>query len=262
MSFFRKAFAAVLAACSLFFVHEARAEQWTRKSFLLPDGKFELTGDPARPAMAEIGISRDAFAEPFALAPHFYWGVTNDLTIGISHQRGLCLHGCDRAYDDVGFDLMYFLTGSDKFELDLHAGVPIGSFGGRRSEDGNDRSPLIMGLQAGVIGKVNFGITSFVFDPSLYIGVTARDRGNTQRFNLPFWFYFQATDVIVPFVGSGIGGPFDQFSDYVAIPLEGGMLFDVAQDVDVGFSARFHNLFGADGSADFRSLYFLGRFRF
>lgn len=262
MSFFRKAFAAVLAASCLLVVHEARAEQWTRKSFILPDGKFELTGDPARPAMAEIGISKGAFAKPFALAPHFYWGVTDDLTLGISHQRGLCLNGCDRAYDDVGFDLMYFLTGSDKFELDLHAGVPIGSFGGGHYEGTTVSRPFIMGLQAGVIGKVNFGITSFVFDPSLYIGLTNRDRGNTQAINLPFWFYFQATDVIVPFVGSGVGGPFDEFSDNVAIPLEGGMLFDVAQDVDVGFSARFHNVFGAHATADARSLYFLGRFRF
>jgi hypothetical protein len=46
------------------------------------------------------------------------------------------------------------------------------------------------------------------------------------------------------------------------MPLEGGILFDVARDVDVGFSLRFHHLVGPDGSADARSLYFLGRFRF
>jgi len=46
------------------------------------------------------------------------------------------------------------------------------------------------------------------------------------------------------------------------MPLEAGMLFDVARDVDVGFSLRFHHLVGPDGNADSRSLYFLGRFRF
>jgi hypothetical protein len=249
---FSRAFGAVLAAFCLLLPTGARAEEWTRKSFLLRDGSFEITGDPARPAMVEINASRNSFGEPILVAPHFYWGVTEDLTIGISHQRGLCLNGCDKVYNDAGFDLMYFLTGSDRFELDLHAGVPVGSF-----------SPFYMGLQAGVLGRVNIGrITAFVFDPSLYVGVTHRDRGNTQALNLPFWFYFQATDVVVPFVGSGLQGPLDEFSDRFQIPLEGGILFDVAQNVDVGFSFRFHQVLGPYHTADARSLYFLGRFRF
>jgi hypothetical protein len=248
----KKALGAVLAAFCLLAATDARAEQWTRKSFLMPEGSFEITGDPARPAMLEINASRNAFAEPILVKPHFYWAVTNDLSLGISHQRGLCLNGCDKVYNDAGFDLMYYLTGSDKFELDLHAGVPVGSF-----------SPFYMGVQGGVLGRVNIGaITAFVFDPSVYIGFTHRDRGNTQSLNLPFWFYFQATDVVVPFVGGGVQGPFDEFSNNFAMPLEGGILFDVAQNVDVGFSFRFHNLIGPNGSGDARSLNFLGRFRF
>jgi hypothetical protein len=147
---------------------------------------------------------------------------------------------------------MYYLTGSNKFELDLHAGIPIGSI-----------DPFVMGVQGGVLGRVNLGdVTAFVFDPSVYVGFTNRRRGNGQNLNLPFWFYFQATDVVVPFVGSGVGGPFDGFFDDFALPLEGGILFDVARDVDVGFSLRFHHLLGHEGTVDSRSLYFLGRFRF
>jgi hypothetical protein len=249
---FRKAFGAVLAAICLVSAPDAQAEEWTRKSFLLPKGSFEITGDPARPAMLGINASRNSFGEPITVAPHFYWGVTDDLTLGISHRDGLCLNGCDRVYNDTGFDLIYFLTGSNKFELDLHAGVPIRSF-----------SPFEMGIEGGVLGKVNIGrITSFVFDPSVYIAFANRNRGVGQELNLPFWFYFQATDVVVPFVGSGAHGPFEGYFDNFGMPLEGGMLFDVAQNVDVGFSLRFHNLIGPHGNADWRSLYFLGRFRF
>jgi hypothetical protein len=118
-------------------------------------------------------------------------------------------------------------------------------------------------VQGGVLGRVNIGdITAFVFDPSLYIGFTNRRLGNRQDLNLPFWFYFQATDVVVPFVGSAVSGPLDGFFDNFAPPLEGGILFDVARNVDVGFSLRFHHLLGPDGTVDSRSLYFLGRFRF
>jgi len=246
---FSRAFGAVLAAFCLLFATQAHAEEWTRKSFLLPDGSFEITGDPARPAMVEINASRDSFAKPIHIAPHFYWGVTDDLSLGISHRAGLCLNGCDKAYNDAGFDLMYYLTGSDKFELDLHAGVPVRSF-----------SPFELGVQGGVLGRVNFGrITAFVFDPSVYVPFTRR---GDPELNLPFWFYFQATDVVVPFVGSAVSGRLRGFFDDFAFPLEGGILFDVARNVDVGFSARFHHLVGSHGTLDSRSLYFLGRFRF
>ncbi len=248
----KKAVGAALAAFSLLSTGQARAEEWTHKSFLMPQGSFEITGDPARPAMLGINASRDGFAKPITVAPHFYWAVTDDLSIGISHRAGLCFNGCDKPYNDAGFDLMYYLTGSNKFELDLHAGVPIQSF-----------SPFMVGVQAGVLGRVNIGsVTAFVFDPSLYVGFSNRSRGNHEGLDLPFWFYFQATDVVVPFVGSGVSGALDGFFDGFQVPLEGGMLFDVAHNVDVGFSMRFHNLMGRGGSPDWRSLYFLGRFRF
>jgi hypothetical protein len=248
----KRAFGAVLVAFCVLLANEARAEEWTRKSFLMPDGSFELTGDPARPAMLEVNASRNSFGRPVKLAPHFYWAVSDDLSIGISHRDGLCMNECDKPYNDAGFDLLYYLTGSNKFELDLHAGVPVRSF-----------DPFMLGVQAGVLGRVNLGsVTALVFDPSFYIGFTNRRLGNRQDLNLPFWFYFQATDVVVPFVGSGAEGPFDDFFHNFAAPLEGGILFDVAQNVDVGFSMRFHHLLGPDGTGDWRSLYFLGRFRF
>lgn len=250
MSF--KAIGAVLFAALALKASPAQAEQWTRKSFLMPDGSFEITGDPARPAMVEINASRGAFAQPIMIAPHFYWAASDDVSLGISHQRGLCLNECDRVYNDAGFDMMVYLAGSNKFEIDLHVGVPVSSF-----------DPFVVGARAGVLGRVNLGdITALVFDPSLYVGFSRRRLGNREYLSLPFWFYFQASDVVVPFVGSAVDSPLDGFLDEFAPPLEGGILFDVARDVDVGFSMRFHRLLGPDGDADVRSLYFLGRFRF
>jgi hypothetical protein len=247
-----RAFRAVLFVSCLLLAPRAQAEEWTRKSFLMPSGSFEITGDPARPSMLGINLSRNQFAEPINVAPHFYWAASDDLSLGISHQTGLCFNRCDKVYNDAGFDLMYFLAGSNKYEIDLHAGVPISSF-----------DPFMLGVQAGVIGKVLIGqITSFVFDPSLYVGFTNRRRGNRESLSLPFWFYFQATDVVVPFVGSAVDGQLDGFFDDFAMPLEGGVLFDVAQNVDVGFSIRFHHLVGPDSEPDWRGAYFLGRFRF
>lgn len=250
MSF--KAIGAVLFGALALQAAPAQAEQWTRKSFLMPDGSFEITGDPARPAMVEINASRGSFAQPMMIAPHFYWAASDDVSLGISHQRGLCLNECDPVYNDAGFDMMVYLGGSNRFEIDLHAGIPVSSF-----------DPFVIGAQAGVLGRVNLGeITALVFDPSLYIGFSRRREGNREYLNLPFWFYFQATDVVVPFVGSSVETPLDDPFDEFAPPLEGGILFDVTRNVDLGFSVRFHHLLGPDGDGDVRSLYFLGRFRF
>ena len=226
------------------------AEEFTRKSFVLPKGDFELTGEPARPGMASINLSENSAFDPVTIHPHFYWGVADTVTLGITHERGLCL-GCDRAYDDVGFGLIVGLGYGATYEIDLHVKAPIRTF-----------DPFMTGVQVGVLGRVNFGITAFVFDPFLYFGLTERDLGNREELGLPFWFYFQATDVIVPFVGSGIFGPLDGFGDAFRIPLEGGMLFDVAQNVDVGFVLGFPNIAGRFNTTDWRYIGFLGRFRF
>jgi hypothetical protein len=247
-----RAIGVVLALFCALLTTPARAEQWTRKSFLMPSGSFEITGDPARPTMMEFNASDNSFAQPIFIAPHFYWAASDDISLGISHQRGLCLNECDKVYNDAGFDMLVYLTGSNKFELDLHVGIPISSF-----------DPFVIGLRAGVLGRVNLGsVTALVFDPSIYVGFTRRPLGNREYLDLPFWFYFQATDVVVPFVGSSLGGPLDDYFHDFAPPLEGGILFDVARDVDVGFAVRFNHLIGPDGDPASRSLSFLGRFRF
>jgi len=248
----KRAFGAVLAAFCLFAAAPAHAEEWTKKSFLMPQGSFEITGDPARPAMMGVNLSRDRVAKPINLAPHFYWAATDDLSLGISHGTGLCFNDCRRVYDDVGFDMMYYLTGSDRFEIDLHAGAPINTF-----------DPFMIGTRAGILGRVNLGsVTALVFDPSFYFGITNRRKGNRESLSLPIWFYFQATDVVVPFVGSGLHGPLDDFTDHFRMPLEGGMLFDVAKDVDVGFMFSFPHLVGPGSNVRERYTSFLGRFRF
>lgn len=229
----------------------AFAQEYTRRSFLVQEGHFELTGEPSRPQMVRIDVSREG-THPIFLSPHFYWGVTRDLTIGLTHREGICLKGCgDRHYLDNGFGLLYNLVRSPNFELDLNTGAQIRNF-----------DPLFFGVKGGVIGRVNFSSVAFVFDPSLYIGFSKRERGNREQLVLPVWFYFQATPVVVPFVGAMVVGPLDGFADHFSVPVEGGCMFTVSQSVDLGAYFRFNNLLGHGGSPDWRELGMLGRFKF
>jgi hypothetical protein len=229
----------------------ASAQEYTRRSFLVTPGHVELTGEPARPQLLRIDVSRDG-DHPVFLAPHVYFGVTHDLTLGITHQEGFCITGCgNRVYRDAGFALLYNLVRAANFELDLNTGLQIRDF-----------DPFTLGAKGGVLGRLNFGSVGFVFDPSLYVGFNRRDQGNRQQLVLPFWFYFQASRVVVPFVGAMVVAPINYYNHGTSVPVEGGIVFSVSRDVDLGFYFRFTNLAGEGGSFDGRELGMLARFRF
>ena len=252
----------------------AHAQEWTRQSFLLPKGGFELTGTPARPELIRFNLSKNAVFEPVEFPVNFFWGVTRHVMIGITHEHGLRLNSgapdpkFRDTYNDVGFGSVIFLAGGRNFEVDLHAGVPF-----------RQLSPeLFVGVQAGILGRANFAEkVALVYDPSFYVAFNHRDGNNGDELHVPIWFYFQPTRVIAPFVGTGLHGPLKNFGDYFTIPLEGGVLFTVAPGIHIGGMLRFPNAlgrhagsFGAglpgdaplDNRLDWRELSFLGQFRF
>src|SRR5262245_25967675 len=99
--------------------HAQEVPSYAHRSFLLPAGGFQISGDPARNELVRVPASNDDFAKRVGIAPHFYWGVSREVTLGITHDWGLCL-GCDRIYDDAGFAFLWGLLASQGFELDLH----------------------------------------------------------------------------------------------------------------------------------------------
>ncbi len=237
----------------------AQAQEWTRQSFLLPKGGFEITGDPARPELMRINVSRNSAFKPVEFPVDFFWGVSDDVMIGITHQDGLRFNtGTPNpkfrdTYNDVGFGSVIWLAGGRNYEVDLEAGVPF-----------HRLSPqLWVGAQVGVLGRANFAEhVDFVYAPGVYVGFNQRNAGNGDGLFIPIWFDFQATDIITPFVGTGLNGPFDRFGDNFAVPLEGGVLFTVGRGINIGGLLRFPNAFGKNGTLDGREIGFLGQFRF
>ncbi|MFZ5890761.1 MAG: hypothetical protein ACOY0T_06885 [Myxococcota bacterium] len=240
----------LLFVAASFVAVRASAQDYTHRSFLASNGGFEITGEPSRPQIVRVDVSSGP-PHPISLAPHFYWGVSDHVTIGITHRRGLCLSGCERAYNDAGFGLLVGLTQSRGFELDINTGFQARSF-----------EPFHFGWKGGVIGRISGERVAFVFDPSVYVGFNRRDQGNGDELVLPFWFYIQATHHVVPFVGAMLVGPVRNFGDHVAVPVEGGVIFRIGERVDLGAYFRFGNLLGRGGKPDARELGMLGRFRF
>ena len=247
-----------------FSARKAHAQDWTRQSFLLPKGGFELTGEPARPELMRINMSKYSAFKPVNFPLDFLWGVSNDVMLGIVHDTGPRFNNGDTdngatdhkfrdTYNDVGFGMVVGLATGAHYEVDFHFGVPLH----RLSPD------VWVGTKLGILGRANISRrVALFYDPGFYFGLNHHDEGNINGVGLPFWFYFQATDVVVPFVGSGVNGPLQNFGDNFAIPLEGGVLFTVADGINIGGDLEFSNALGNHGTLDRRSIGFLGQFRF
>jgi hypothetical protein len=237
----------------------ASAQGFTRQSFLPPEHGVDLTGMPARPVMMGVDVSRNGNNVPFHFPFHLYFGVTDRFALGPIHEigpfypgGGLCPN-CDHVYDDIGLGLLYKIVAERNFELDFNADAPVFI---------NFSDPMRMSVRAGVLGRVNAGrVFAFVFDPSLQVGIVHRP-DNGDYLWLPAWFYFQVTDKVSPFVGTGFGGELQHFGDTLAVPLEGGCIVAITPKVDLGGVFQFYNLMGKGGNADGRQIGFLGRFRF
>jgi hypothetical protein len=250
---------AAFALLVLLAASPAAAQVYTERSYILPSGSVELTGTPARPTMLGMNISEDQpVFDPFVMPVHVYFGVTEELTLGVTNDRGPCFNCGDEQGDfynaaGLGMGLLYPFVRKPTFELDLHTTAPLIPL----------FDPFFLSVRAGVLGRVNISkIVAFVFDPSLQVGLIGRDDGNREWLSMPVWFYFQATDVVVPFVGTAINGPLEGYGDNFQIPLEMGVIASVTKDIDLGGMLAFGNLMGRGGSFDFRGLAFLGRFRF
>jgi len=237
----------------------AHAQEWTRQSFLLPKGGFEITGAPARPELVRINMSRNSEFKPVQIPVDFFWGVSDDVMIGITHDRGPTFNTGNHDgkfrnfYNDVGFGSVIYLASGRDYEVDLDAGIPL-----------HQLSPdLWVGARIGVLGRANLtDHVALVYDPTLYVGFNHRPDGNGDYLSAPLWFYFQPTPTISPFVGTGLEGPLDHFGRDFRIPLEGGVLFTVDRGIHIGGMLRFPNALGRNNTLDWRELGLLGQFRF
>jgi hypothetical protein len=248
------ALAATLASLLALPAASAQEEDYTKDTWPLEATKRPLTLDGG---MLEIrgdtflfNLSDGAVGEPFSLAPDLYYGVDKKLTVGITHEIGICLageeNGCAEVYNDFAIDALYGVMMKGSFQLAGHGGL------GFKSID-----PFMMGLNVGVLGRINAGNLAIVFDPRLYVGFTERDSElpyGKEMLSIPLWAQFQVNTQTMAYAVSGFEGPLDGFGDGYQVPLGVGALFAVNNRIDFGGEFRFTNLLGKDGDADGRWL--------
>ena len=62
-----------------------------------------------------VAMSKNAVAKPINLPLAVYYGVNDELQLGLVHSTGLCItgtdSGCAKAYNDLGLQLLFSLFG-------------------------------------------------------------------------------------------------------------------------------------------------------
>jgi hypothetical protein len=238
-------------------------------SLVMPKGKLLLD------AYLEMDLSSGAAFKPVSLTPDLWYGVTDDLTLGLVHSttggsgfiggigNSLCLtgssNGCAQFYPDVGIDARYRLMRPLALDVGLYA---------------LDTSPFQLAVKLGISGRWSWNKLSLEAQPSLFIGLTNRNpamaaagkpavNSNTEAFYLPITLAYLVAPRVDIALQPGLALPFTATGTTWRIPLAIAVRFAATPRFGIGLAFAFLDLVGGsdDGTAA-RSLTLGGTYAF
>jgi hypothetical protein len=190
---------------------------------------------------------------PVSIAPDAYWGVTDELTLGVITSAralpriqvgdGLCFHeGCTRLYDNVGVDARYAVK-RGALEVAARTRLVARSF-----------SPFKPSLRPGALVRWSRAWFAVEADPQLWIGLDHRGAGNGDQLSVPVTLRFDLACRGEAWLFTGVRGELSGFADEYAIPVGVGGAVRV-RGWDVGGEVGFPELAGPQNQASSRSAY-------
>jgi hypothetical protein len=219
--------------------------------FTLPKGKLFIDGEIG------INLSKDLAFKPISISPDIYYGVTDDLTLGLIHSgtgstgllgvvgTSLCLggedRGCDGVYRNVGLDARYRLKGP----LAVDGGIYVGDF-----------DPFFLQIKLGLLARHRWGKLSLEANPNIFFGLTHRDEGNKERLAIPVTAGYQVIPKLTLNLQAGLLTPFSHAGDFWRLQLAVGARYRVNDHLDLGLAFTLPDLVGGDDTtgADIRTL--------
>jgi hypothetical protein len=220
----------------------------------LPKGRLVLN------ALFEANLSDSLIFKPFSITPDVWYGVNDDLTVGLVHSGmggsgfigsvgdSLCLagnsSGCGDIYHNVGLDVRYRLkTGPLSYAVD--GGVYALSI-----------DPLAIAVKLGFSGRWHKDKLAVEFQPNVFIGVTERDSGGvTEIVNIPVTGYYTVAPKIALSAQTGAVLPVDNTGDTFRIPLSIGAHYTLNESLNLFLAFTFPAIVaGSNGGIDARTL--------
>lgn len=210
-------------------------------------------------AEAMFNISRGNVFKDVSLTPDVYFGITDDVQVGINHSKTmgvytgpstapLCIGGntqCygGKVYDQIALDGLFRVLKKDELQLGIH-----GILGGQTLD------PFGLALRVGAqLRWKPVDVLSLDFDPGLGIGITNRDRsfkaisnGNKEYLYLPMRANVQVLDALTVFGDVYLVLPFDRAGDLVRFGTNVGAQYAITNKIDVGAEFRLPFLIHGD----------------
>jgi hypothetical protein len=224
----------------------------------LPKGRVLLD------AYLEMNLVSGAEFKPFSLSPDVWYGVTDDITVGLVHSavggsgfiggvgESLCLAGtgggCADVYHNFGVDARYKLkTGNLAYAAE--GGLYVAAFD----------PDFVMAVKLGAVARWQQGKIAAEVSPNLFIGVTGRTVGegatevtvNGEVLNLPITGLYEITPKISAALQLGAVVPFENTGDTYRIPLSIGGHFAVNESINVNLAFSLLAVAGGGSATGF-----------
>jgi len=246
-------------------------EELAKRPLTLPAGMIEVY------APVNINLSTDLVAKPVRVNPSIYFGVTNNISVGLYTEvepvtpmfAGLCFGGEDRGCYPVvgkgGFlapllntiagEAVVSLIRKDDYQLAAFAGVEFLTIS----------NPTLARARIGLSDKWAMGNFALPLKVGMHFGLTNRDLAPSLTKESVFVDVeptYNVTQQLAVFGRVAFGSDFTNFSDDIVIPVGFGLEYAVNHSFDVGAKFEFGNLLGKNSTTDDRlgTVFFKARF--
>lgn len=232
-------------------------ERFIDRPLVLPTKMLAIHG------VLRINLTAESAGSPIWVAPSAFYGLLPKLQVGIVHDPGLCLLGkrdflgvevdeCrGGVYDDFAVDGLYQLLDRP----DKHVAVA-----GHATIGASQFDPMFMYLRAGALARYTFASRfAVIADWALRLGLSSRDEGNKEAFDLPVQLAIQPTEKLVAFFELGLLAPLSELTDSYFLSMGIAGLYAINATLDVGARFEFPRLTGGHATgtsagSDFRQL--------
>jgi len=193
-------------------------------------------------------ISANNWGKPLWLIPHFYYGVSDKLTVGITGNPkaeffptagGFCMSSsayCPKVFipNNVSFDLLFSFNRAAMMEVAFHGGLDLGAF-----------DPFTAAGRGGLLVKIRINeLVAILADPSISAGITRRDFGNKEYLSVPIRVGFQFHPQVNAGLITGVNGAPATFADSYQVPLGLSALAALNEKLDVAVNLTFPTVAG------------------
>lgn len=198
---------------------------------------------------AVVNLSSGATGKPITFPVALDYGVTPEATVGIYHQRGLCLPApsgdCARAYDDVGARVRLSVLRLGSAQVVAQAGVLASQFD-NVAWDGS----------VGVSGKATLGAFAVLAQVNANVALSGRDtRFYKELVSAQLDGQAQLGEGVAAFVYAGAAQAYEVVQPFKvpsAFPVGAGLEWSPTHHLTLGLQFAWPDLFGSAGGSDQR----------